>query len=474
MSGPSTWIIAVVLAPLLLLLVLVSSLVLFVSSADAQCNPATSGPAATVDPKTVPKGPIAGYSGEQLVNAATIMVAIKDLNMNRHDQQLAVMTAIGESSLQVLDHGDGAGPDSRGLFQQRDNGAWGTYAQRMDPYKSAQAFGRALKQISDRHTLEPTIAVHRVQRNSDPHHYQPYWAPAGKIVTALADVKPAAKTQLVNNPKANQTEYALGPSQPATIALANTIGPMFKLKDIGGFRAGDMDHGKGLALDFMTYQDTATGNRLAAYLQANAEQLSVKYVIWQQRIWNAGYRADEGWRPMADRGSTTQNHMDHVHLSLTDGADPINGAPAAECANETGSVTAGGWAKPVKSELTDTYGWRNHPILKTRKFHYGLDLSGGCNEPIFAASGGTVTSAATSGGYGHLIEIDHGNKIHSRYAHMYASGLMVRAGDKVRAGQQIAKIGSDGLSSGCHLHFEITNDGDHIDPYPFLTAALKT
>ena len=91
--------------------------------------------------------------------AAIIMLAIQDLGMSKRDQQIAVMTAMGESSLQVLDYGDNAGPDSRGLFQQRANGAWGSYADRMDPATSATNFGKALKQISGRDTMTPTLAA---------------------------------------------------------------------------------------------------------------------------------------------------------------------------------------------------------------------------------------------------------------------------------------------------------------------------
>ncbi len=96
------------------------------------------------------------------------------------------MTAMGESSLRVLDRGDAAGPDSRGLFQQRDNGAWGTYADRMDPATSATNFFRALQEVPDWRSLPPTIAAHRTQRNADPDHYARWWDDAVAVVGALA------------------------------------------------------------------------------------------------------------------------------------------------------------------------------------------------------------------------------------------------------------------------------------------------
>lgn len=471
---------AAVIAPAVLMSMLLGGLIMFTAVDAAACDPTggASDAAIAVDPDSVPNGPIAGYSGKQLVNAATVMLAIKDLGMTKRDQQIAVMTAMGESSLQVLDYGDAAGPDSRGLFQQRDNGAWGSYADRMDPYKSAQSFGRALKQIGNRDTLQPTIAAHQVQSNADPYYYTPFWNPAVKVVDELAGIRTAV-TPTATPAGNGRSHYDVGPVTPAVQALANTLGPMFDIKDIGGWRAdggGYNDHPSGHALDLMVYGDKAKGDRIAEYLKVNADAFGVSYLIWYQRIWNAQYRSDEGWRGMEDRGSPTANHMDHVHVTLLDSADPVTNPPGAGatvvCA-ETGAVGPGGWAIPVRGELVDTYGWRIHPITGERKFHYGTDLNGGgCNGPIFAAASGTVTYAGASGGYGNLIEIDHGQGVHTRYGHMYNDGVLVRAGDTVTAGQQIGKIGSNGMSTGCHLHFEVTVHGDYTDPYVYLTKQL--
>jgi hypothetical protein len=150
----------------------------------AEC--AQAGPAVRVDPAAVPAGPVAGWSGEQLVNAAAIVNAAADLGLDTCAQVVGVMTAMGESSLRVLDRGDAAGPDSRGLFQQRDNGAWGSYADRMDPATSATNFFRALQEVPDWRSLPPTIAAHRTQRNADPDHYARWWDDAVAVVGALA------------------------------------------------------------------------------------------------------------------------------------------------------------------------------------------------------------------------------------------------------------------------------------------------
>lgn len=164
---------------------LVSSILLLLAPAKpaaAGCGPVISV-AINADTK------VDGYSREQLKNAASIMGAGKALNLSVNGQMIAVMTALGESGLRVLDSGDAAGPDSRGLFQQRGNGAWGSYSDRMDPTRSATNFIKALQGVPGWELLEPTIAANKVQRNADPYHYQKYWPEAVKIVQALSTSK---------------------------------------------------------------------------------------------------------------------------------------------------------------------------------------------------------------------------------------------------------------------------------------------
>lgn len=172
-----------VVVPAIVLGLVLSIVLLFGSTpAAADCGPSVS---ASISSDTT----IDGYSTEQLTNAAAIMNAGKSLNLSAKGQMVSVMAALGESGLRVLDIGDGAGPDSRGLFQQRDNGAWGSYADRMNPSISAANFVKALQQVEGWELLEPTIAANRVQRNADPYHYQRYWDPAVKIVHELSDTK---------------------------------------------------------------------------------------------------------------------------------------------------------------------------------------------------------------------------------------------------------------------------------------------
>ncbi len=126
---------------------------------------------------------VAGWSGEQLEHAAIVMQAGRDLGLGERDVRIGVMTAMGESSLRVVDHGDEAGPDSRGLFQQRTG--WGDYEVRMDAYGSAVLFFRALARLEGREALAPTRVAHAVQINRDPDHYARWWDDAGAVVAAV-------------------------------------------------------------------------------------------------------------------------------------------------------------------------------------------------------------------------------------------------------------------------------------------------
>ena len=137
----------------------------------------------TVGTIRVPAGPVVGYCQDQLINAAQIMRAADAYTPNIRAKQIGIMTAIGESNLRNLGYGDAAGPDSRGLFQQRSN--WGPLADRMDPFTAAFNFYHRMFGVVDWNTLPPTQVAHTVQRNADPGYYAKYFSRASKLVDAL-------------------------------------------------------------------------------------------------------------------------------------------------------------------------------------------------------------------------------------------------------------------------------------------------
>jgi murein DD-endopeptidase MepM/ murein hydrolase activator NlpD len=125
--------------------------------------------------------------------------------------------------------------------------------------------------------------------------------------------------------------------------------------------------------------------------------------------------------------------------------------------------------RPTNAPMeTSSYGYRRDPFNGLAAFHAGIDFPGAYGQPILAASDGRVAFVGQRSGYGNCVEIDHGHGIMTRYAHL--SGFAARAGQTVTRGQQIARMGSTGRSTGTHLHFEVRVNGAAVNPRPFLEA----
>jgi murein DD-endopeptidase MepM/ murein hydrolase activator NlpD len=123
-------------------------------------------------------------------------------------------------------------------------------------------------------------------------------------------------------------------------------------------------------------------------------------------------------------------------------------------------------AYPSDAATSSPFGWRMHPVLGYRRFHAGLDFAGSYGSKIRAADSGTVIFAGWYGGYGRAVIIDHGKGITTLYGH--TSELYVTEGQTVERGQAIAAVGSTGLSTGPHLHFEVRRNGTPVNPADYL------
>lgn len=132
---------------------------------------------------------------------------------------------------------------------------------------------------------------------------------------------------------------------------------------------------------------------------------------------------------------------------------------AASGLAETRSASIG---SPVAGRVTSSYGMRRHPILRYMRMHAGIDFGAAYGAPIYAVSDGLVSFAGRHGGHGNYVRLDHGGGIGTGYGHM--SRIAVRSGTRVRAGQVIGYVGSTGLSTGPHLHFEAYRDGRTVNP----------
>ncbi|MCB9648919.1 MAG: peptidoglycan DD-metalloendopeptidase family protein [Deltaproteobacteria bacterium] len=122
------------------------------------------------------------------------------------------------------------------------------------------------------------------------------------------------------------------------------------------------------------------------------------------------------------------------------------------------------------AHMTSGYGVRKHPIKRRRRMHKGIDFGADRGTPVLAAADGVVTTAAWKGQLGRMVALAHEGGLTTHYGHLSAFALNMRPGRKVRQGQTIGYVGSTGLSSGAHLHFETLVKGRHMDPAQLLAA----
>jgi murein DD-endopeptidase MepM/ murein hydrolase activator NlpD len=121
--------------------------------------------------------------------------------------------------------------------------------------------------------------------------------------------------------------------------------------------------------------------------------------------------------------------------------------------------------------VTSTFGERKDPFSRRTTFHTGIDIAGPWGSPIYATADGVVKLAKWDGGYGYSILIQHSDELQTRYGHLYR--FNVRKGDRVKKGDIIGFMGTSGRSTGVHLHYEVIQNGEYINPDPYLTFTFK-
>ena len=130
-----------------------------------------------------------------------------------------------------------------------------------------------------------------------------------------------------------------------------------------------------------------------------------------------------------------------------------------------------GMAWPVAGRITSYFGYRRHPILRFTRFHAGVDFGASWGSPIVAAADGQVVRAGWAGGYGRQVRIAHPGSLTTSYSHM--SSIVAEPGSFVRAGELIGYVGSSGLSTGPHLHYEVLHNGTPVNPLAVRFASVQ-
>lgn len=143
---------------------------------------------------------------------------------------------------------------------------------------------------------------------------------------------------------------------------------------------------------------------------------------------------------------------------------------ASGIGRQTVTTAGGGMVAPVAGRVTSSYGMRRHPILGYTRMHAGMDFGAPWGSPIHAASSGIVSFAGRHGGHGNYVRLEHGGGIGTGYAHM--SRIAVSPGARVQAGQVIGYVGSSGLSTGPHLHYELYRNGQTVNPAGFTFSGI--
>jgi murein DD-endopeptidase MepM/ murein hydrolase activator NlpD len=170
---------------------------------------------------------------------------------------------------------------------------------------------------------------------------------------------------------------------------------------------------------------------------------------------------------LIDRLKDNRDALEAAEAQLIRDSESVGQLIRQRLAAARGNVVGTGqMIYPAGGGITSGFGTRVHPILGYRRFHSGIDFGASYGSTIRAADSGTVIFAGWYGGYGNAVIIDHGGGLTTLYAH--ASRLYVREGQSVQQGQSVAAVGSTGLSTGPHLHFEVRRNGNPVNPMGYL------
>jgi murein DD-endopeptidase MepM/ murein hydrolase activator NlpD len=220
-----------------------------------------------------------------------------------------------------------------------------------------------------------------------------------------------------------------------------------------------------IAVDRLARTTTSLGDRaLEARRLAHMEQLRAR----TPRIEPVAATFGEAMSPASEDAARTLEELAWLDAQAAGAADSLGVVMALlkERPNDVAHGVPTLW--PVRGPITSPFGARTSPWGEGTEMHAGLDISARYGQSVGAAGPGEVVFAGRDGGYGGLVVIDHGGRMHTLYGHL--SALWVREGQRVRTGQPIGAVGASGRATGAHLHYEVRVNGAPVDPRRFLGA----
>ena len=270
---------------------------------------------------------------EQAENAALMAAISVERGLPARAATIAIATAYQESKLVNVDYGD---RDSLGLFQQRPSQGWGTPQQVMDPVHAINAFYDALTQVDGFETMRVTVAAQEVQRSGYPEAYADHEADARVLASALTGQSwRAFHCTATDEPDGSRRKLDESGLTRRAAAVRDDLQAAFGTQSLGGFAPGGVRDGHmqgsahydGRAVDIffrpVSEDSRNRGWAMAHYLVAQAARLDIRTVIYDGRIWTAGWRSGEGWRRYTPDTSgksaetaAVLEHRDHVHVDV--------------------------------------------------------------------------------------------------------------------------------------------------------------
>ena len=270
--------------------------------------------------------------------------------------------------------------------------------------------------------------------------------------------------------KPNVLEFAFGSKSAADLSTREFIATRVEMGD------------RHLFAEFRAVREVAKRKKAEQDAEVKRiEQLRIQQDAKQQELTSTQFQKEEYLKTLKDKKVDLENILDELDSDAADIESEIRAAvvrsKAAEAvkafeARKKGETYtppkrhSGQFSRPTGGSITSSFGMRYHPILHYTRMHSGIDFGGGYGASVFSTGAGTVISAAKKGSYGNTVVIDHGGGISSVYGHL--SRITVSEGQAVSAHARVGSIGSSGLSTGPHLHFEVRINGRAVNPMNFL------